>query len=57
MLVMHRDVNLMMKLIHFPMFYFTIWYLVNIIQLIIVTALEKNVGSIIKFHDIISYCL
>lgn len=36
---MHIDVNLMVSVTHFPMFFFAIWYLVNIIQALI--ALEK----------------
>lgn len=39
MLVMHIDVNLMGKVIHFPMFFFAIWYPVNIIQAL--KGLEK----------------
>ena len=39
MLVMHMDVNLVVKVIHFPMFFVALWYLVNIIQALV--ALEK----------------
>lgn len=39
-LVMHMNVNLMVKVIHFPMFFFAIRYLVNIIQALI--ALEER---------------
>lgn len=39
MLVMHMDVNFMVSRTHFPMFFFAIWYLANIIQALI--DLEK----------------